>query len=316
MTMRIIRFECYGFLLCVGGLAMACAACNRGEAHYSESQVREIGRQGVADGRFNYPREILIAPNRNLVVIDKTGRIQHFSPDGECVAVWNVPNPANGTPTGAAFDRAGRLLVADTHYSRILRYAADGTSWTQFGRYGQGPGELVYPTDIAVDKAGHIYVTNYGQRDRVLKFASDGAFLAEWGATGAAPGEFNRPMSLALLGDAALVVADSCNHRIQKFSLDGQLLGVWSGPGREKGQLSYPYDVETTPDGDVLACEYGNNRISVFSGGGKFRRVIGSQGNGLGQFHGPWAAAIDRAGRLYVADTYNHRIQRFEAGVF
>jgi len=291
-------------------LALVAASCTLEPSARSDGRIVEIGRQGGAPGRFNFPRTILVAPNNDLIVIDRTGRIQRLAADGTCLAVWNVPDAANGTPTGAAFDRNGDLLVADTHYSRILRYSGDGTTLTQFGRYGEGPGEMILPQDVTVDGNGNIYVASCGGRDKIIKFRNDGTFLKEWGESGEGPGQFHRPMALTVRGGNEIVVADSCNHRIQIFDLDGHFVQMLGGVGREKGKLNYPYDVVTGPNGEIYVCEYGNNRVTKFTREGR-ATTLGGPGNGPGQFRGPWGLALDRARCLYVADTYNHRIQRF-----
>ena len=49
----------------------------------------------------------------------------------------------------------GRLLVADTHYYRVLIYAADGELLeTIGGRQGHGPGEFGLVTDAVQDSKG------------------------------------------------------------------------------------------------------------------------------------------------------------------
>ena len=305
-----IRRSAFGIL----ALALAAASCTFEPAPHSDGKIVEIGRRGTSPGHFNFPRAMLVTPNNDLYVFDRTGRIQRLAPDGRCLALWNLPDFSNGTPTGAAFDRNGDLLVADTHYSRILRYSADATTPAQFGRYGNGPGEMMYPQDVAVDADGNIYVANYGGRDRIIKFRGDGTFIKEWGDTGCGPGQFQRPMALAFLGDSDLVVADSCNHRIQRFDLDGRFVAMYGSVGQGKGLLNYPYDVATSPKGEIYVCEYGNNRISKFTRDGRLAGTLGGPGTGLGQFRCPWGVALDRAGALYVADTYNHRIQRFAPG--
>lgn len=326
MTMRGlrgagVRFATAGRRLgLVTGLALAVGACSFQSVLESGADILQIGGRGNSPGRFNFPRAVLAAPDGRILVIDKTGRIQWFSAEGRCRAVWNVPEAQYGTPTGATFDHNGDLLVADTHYSRILRFSADGTTHTQFGRYGKRRGELVFPTDVAVNSQGDIYVTNYVNEldeqahTRIMKFRNDGTFVDEWGETGGGEGQFRRPMSLAILDDDGIVVADSCNHRIQRFDRNGRFITLWGGAGRRKGQLNYPYDVAVGPKGRIYVCEYGNHRISVFTRKGRFVKWIGGGGNGPGRFRGPWGCAFDRAGALYVADTYNHRVQRFAPG--
>jgi len=273
-----------------------------------------IGRRGVGPGSFSFPRAVVPASDGTIVVIDRTGRIQQLGADGSCLATWTLPEFANGTPTSATFDRNGNLLVADTHYSRILRFSADGTSRTQFGHYGKGPGEMIYPQDVASDANGFIYVANYGGRDKIIKLRSDGTFVKEWGSSGEGPGQFNRPMALALLGDKELLVADACNHRVQRFDLEGRLLGTIGKVGRAEGQLNYPYDIAASANGEIYVCEYGNCRISKFARDGRFIAALGGPGAALAKFRCPWGVALDRAGYLYVADTENHRIVRFVPG--
>src|SRR2546430_12627858 len=48
----------------------------------------------------------------------------------------------SGRPTGLTVDPKGELLVADTHYHRVLRYSPEGTLISQFGSEGSGPGRF------------------------------------------------------------------------------------------------------------------------------------------------------------------------------
>jgi sugar lactone lactonase YvrE len=71
-----------------------------------------------------------------------------------------------------------------------------------------------YPTDIAVDKEGNIYVLDAGNA-RIQKFGPDGKYLATIGRKGQGPGEFVMPNSFGFDRDGNLVVADSTQSRIQ-----------------------------------------------------------------------------------------------------
>ena len=231
--------------------------------------VAVIGSRGTADGQFSKPRVVALGPRGNLCVVDMTGRIQRFSSGGAFACAWRTPENKLGNPTGVCFDRTGCLFVADTHYNRVLKYAPDTKLVMQFGVYGTGKGEFVYPTDVVVDDAGHIYVSEYGDGARIQVFDRGGRFLREWGRTGEAPGEFRRPMGLAISADGVIYVADACNHRIQTFTRQGKVLGGWGRLGTGPGELKYPYDVAVATDGVVYVCEYGNNRIQKFSRDGR-----------------------------------------------
>jgi DNA-binding beta-propeller fold protein YncE len=273
--------------------------------------VNVWGERGGTDGRFAFPRAVALDGRGHIYVVDKSGRMQKFTTDGEWLLTWDLPAFENGKPDGLCCDADGKLLVADTHYSRLLVYSPEGELLRSSGSYGTKAGQFVYPTGIGTDAAGNVYMCEYGGRDRVQKLDSGGEFLAQWGSRGAGPGQFQRPMNLDLDADGRVYVADSCNHRIQVFSDAGELLRQWGSLGGDPGSLKFPYDVKLDAAGNAYVTEYGNHRISKFTADGRFVCCWGSPGEEAGQFHGPWGGAVDAAGRVYVADTGNHRIQVF-----
>ena len=70
-----------------------------------------------------------------------------------------------------------------------------------------------YPSDIAVDKEGNIYVLDSGNT-RIQKFGPDGKYLATIGRKGQGPGEFISPNSLDIDEDGNLVVTDTAQSRL------------------------------------------------------------------------------------------------------
>jgi len=71
-----------------------------------------------------------------------------------------------------------------------------------------------YPSDVAEDKDGNIYVLDAGNT-RIQKFGPDWKYLATVGRKGQGPGEFIMPDAIAFDKDGNLVVADSPQARIQ-----------------------------------------------------------------------------------------------------
>lgn len=275
------------------------------------------GRRGVSDGRFQKPRAMAIDQQDRIYVIDMTARIQVFDfhpkakPQGRFLRMWQTPAKKAGKPTGLSVTRDGRILVADTHYFRLLVYSPNGELLdTIGGTFGQEPGQFGLVTDVVEDRQGNFYIGEYGEYDRIQKFSPGGEFLLQWGSPGSQPGQFARPQNLAIDPNDRIWVADACNHRVQVFDTEGRLLSLWGVQGRRPGELLYPYDLVIAPDESVYISEFGNHRIQRFTSDGRSLGCWGLHGRGEGQLANPWALVRDSRGRIHVLDTGNHRVQK------
>ncbi|HEX4644343.1 MAG TPA: ABC transporter permease subunit, partial [Verrucomicrobiae bacterium] len=56
---------------------------------FNRAQV--IGTRGVGVGQLNKPRSVAVDRQDNLYVVDMTGRVQKFSPDGRFLLSWQMP---------------------------------------------------------------------------------------------------------------------------------------------------------------------------------------------------------------------------------
>ena len=269
------------------------------------------GRRGISDGRFQKPRAMTIDRDDLLYIVDMTARIQVFTADGQFVRRWQTPVHTNGRPTGVSIDRAGNVVVPDTHYFRVLVYSPQGELLeTQGGTYGNAPGEFGLVTDTVQDSAGNRYVSEYGEYDRIQKFSPSGEFLLEWGGHGGAPSQFARPQSMAIDAQDRIWVADACNHRVQVFDSSGRLERLWGQHGSTPGRMAYPYGLILDGQGHVYISEFGNHRVQKFTLEGESLGCWGHAGRGPGELINPWAVARDSHGRIHVLDTNNHRVQR------
>jgi sugar lactone lactonase YvrE len=302
----------FGWLTTGAAIAAAMVGCTQ-DASGDAPPDLVWGKLGVGNGQFSKPRAIAIDGDDQLYIVDMTARIQVFDVDGKFIRGWQTPEHANGRPTGLTISTDGNLLVADTHYYRILTYTPQGellTHATLGGTMGQGPGEFGFVTDAVRDTAGNYFVSEYGEFDRIQKFSPDGKFLLEWGGHGSRPGEFLRPQHLELDGDGLLWVADACNHRIQVFDGKGKVVKLWGTHGTDLGQLSYPYCLTLDGEGHVYICEYGNHRVQKLTLDGESVACWGREGRKPGQLFNPWALVLDSRRRLHVLDSNNHRVQR------
>ncbi|QDT03209.1 NHL repeat protein [Rubripirellula lacrimiformis] len=282
------------------------------------------GRHGISTGRFVKPRAITIDDADQLYIVDTTGRIQVFDTDGQPIRSWQTPETENGRPTGLSFQAAdsnpsgqARILVADTHYYRMLAYTPEGQLLQDQqigGTAGPLPGEFAFVTDAVSDRHGFVYMGEYNASDRIQKFDPDGKFVTQWGGTGDTPGKFVRPQSLVIHNDV-MWVADACNHRIQRFDIREEtprLIDVWGGPGTEHRQFYYPYDLAIAADGSVLVVEYKNNRVQRLSPQGDWIASWGGPGFEPGMLNQPWGIVVDSKNRVHVLDSNNHRVQRIQ----
>ena len=294
----------------VGILLATQAGC---DLRSSAAPDRVWGVHGVKSGHLYKPRAAAFDAQNHLFLADLTDRIQVFDRDGQYLRGWRTPDFNVDGPSGLTVDRDGRLLVADTHFYRVLVFSEAGELLFQIGDGVQGttPGRFGYPTDVVIDRVGNFYVAEYGDNDRIQVFDPQGKWLRQWGGHGYEPGEFLKPRALAIDERDRLFVADSCNHRIQVFDTQGKLLNSWGSRGDKPGQMCFPYDLAIGPDHDLYVCEYGNHRVQKFTLDGRPVGIWGRAGRGPGQLYNPYALAVDNQGSVSVVDSNNHRVQRF-----
>ena len=210
-------------------------------------------------------------------------------------------------------------IIVSLVYSTIIPYVGAETAPSYIKQWGseglQKTGLFSFPQDLALDSAGNVYVTDYGNR-RIQKFDNDGNFLHTWGTKGSENGQFQVPAGIAIGNDFVYVVDNDLN-RVQKFDTFGKYITQWGSKGTESGQFLLPQNIADDPNGDVYVADTGNSRIQKFSADGKFLLSWGSSGLGNGQFLNPRGVAADSQGSIYVSDSGNYRIQKFTSdGVF
>jgi len=315
----------WGSLLLI--LALPASGC-RPKAPSQTRPLLVLGKLGNGAGEFFFPRSAAVNERGELSVVDRSGRIQKFKADGSLALTILLPEHEKGQPTGINYDSRGDLLVADSHYQRILVYGpplSDPPSLLRkWGREGSGPGEFSLIRDIVEDSHGFLYAGDYnGPEDRIQKLTPSGEFVLAWGKRGSARGEFQRPQGLSVErredGREFILVADSCNHRVQRFTTTGEFAGAFGGLGSRPGEMKYPYGVAATPPGApggpaIYVAEWGNNRVQRFNLDGTPVATWGRPGHGEGELATPWDVAVGSDGRIFVVDFGNHRVQVLSPG--
>jgi DNA-binding beta-propeller fold protein YncE len=310
----LARWSCLLVGLAAWGLGCSRSGAPAGPTASSRlfQGVEIIGTRGTGLGQFTKPRSLALDRQDNLYVVDMTGRVQKFSPRGEFLLSWRMPETDLGKPKGMCCDREGNIVVVEPHYQRVNHFSPAGALISQWGTHGTNLGQLTLPRSVAVNSRGDLFVSEYTVVDRVQSFsAKDHRPLLCLGRAGQREGEFNRAEGLDIGPDDRIYVADSCNHRIQIFAPNGQWLKSCGRAGRGPGELSYPYDVRLDRAGRQYVCEFGNSRIQIFDQNQQPLEILGGPGSLPGQLNNPWAIALDTRGNLYVADAGNHRVVKF-----
>jgi len=268
---------------------------------------------GAGEGQVVYPRGICYSKaDDSYYVVDRLARIQHLDREVKFVAGWRMPEMAQGKPVGLTIGPDGNVWVPDTHYSRVMVFNPKGELLKQFGKYGREKGEFIYPSDIAFDATGRIFVSEFGDHDRIQVFDKDLNYLFEFGRFGAEDGEFSRPQSMVIDGET-LYVTDACNHRIDVFTTDGRFVRSMGRIGSGLGEFRFPYGLDIDSKGRLVVCEFGNNRVQLIDKEtGKGLAAWGTGGRELGQLAYPWGVAVDKKDRVVAVDAGNNRLQVFE----
>ncbi len=175
-----------------------------------------------------------------------------------------------------------------------------------------GPGwEIGYPSSVAMDKAGLLYVLQRGEKaDPVLVVDQNGRIIRSWGK-----GMFQIPHSIRIDPSGNIWTVDASSSMIFKFTPLGEKLMEISVGGQPAGKTGFTgtTDIAFAPNGHLYISDgYGNARILEYTAGGKRLREWGSAGTGPGQFRQPHGIAVDDSGIVYVADRQNGRLQRFD----
>jgi len=221
--------------------------------------IRAWGSRGSATGQFVGLAGIAVDSSGNVFVADSGNhRIQKFQlattcpkgteiTSGVCfITKWGSYGPANGQfhlPVDVAVDSSGNVFVTDSGNNRIQKFqlaspCPAGTTQivsgvcfvTKWGTFGNKEGQFIFPSSIALDSSGNVFV-NDGGNSRIEKFDKDNKFVLAWGKEGSGNGEFSAPKGVAVDSSDVVYVVDQYNNRIQKFKNDGGYIRTWGLKG-------------------------------------------------------------------------------------
>jgi len=181
-----------------------------------------------------------------------------------------ITDPSIERPTGIAIDRErGRIYLADTAHTKSKEHTVKifDLAGKLIGKIGQGkgvnPGQFLFPTYLALDHDGNLYVTD-SLNSRVQVFDTEGAYLKSFGERGNAWGMFDKPKGVALDSFGNVYVADSGWSNVQIFNQKGQVLLFFGGRGPIPGMLKNPTAIAIDKNNCIYVADYLNHRVEEY----------------------------------------------------
>jgi streptogramin lyase len=192
-------------------------------------------------------------------------------------------------PMGITSDAEGNLYVADESNHTIRKVSAEGVVTTIAGKAGipgstDGAGtdaRFNYPTGIAMDKAGNLYVTDSANHT-IRKITPAGVVSTLAGKAGVAGppqdgiGEitrFQHPEGITVDSKGVIYVTDTFNNAVRQIDSDGlvtTLTGASAKRGFIEGALSdatfsQPDGIAVDPFGGMYIVDKGNRAIRIIN---------------------------------------------------
>ena len=152
-------------------------------------KLTAAGEVTTMSDQFNGPYGVAVDASGNVYVADAgNNRICKVTAEGEVTTLSDQFN----SPYGVAVDANGNVYVADSDNHCIRKVTAAGEVTTLAGSsqgYADGAGTAArfdYPTGVAVDASGTVYVADYNNLIRKITPSSTVSLLAQSGLTGTA----------------------------------------------------------------------------------------------------------------------------------
>ncbi len=318
---------------------------------------------------LNFPQGIAVDRSGILYIADTyNGVIRKIAAAGTIATIAGTPgtdgfggdnNSATAAvlsePAGLIVDAVGNLFIADTGNHRVRRVDVVTSVITSIAGTGQkafsgdnGPAvsaSLAYPTGVAVNAAGDIYIADLSNlrlrrisvRTGIIATVGgnqDFGYVGDGGPATAAG--FNFPQGVAFDSAGNMYIADT--NRIRKVSASTGIITTIAGTGQAgydgdggpavNAQLFGPAGMAIDSAGNIFVADADNNRIrkiaaatgiiSTIAGTGA-ADVFGDNGPAISAaLSSPLGVALDTTGaNLYVSDTLNGRIRKinFATGI-
>ncbi len=293
-----------------------------------------------AGGTLNEPRQVTVAPNSDVLVMNaRDHQCDVFNSGGSLLFSFGSQGTGDGQftndPRGVSVSADGTLaFVTDSGGKRVEVFnltssGADytGATFAYTIASSTGSGQFIGPRGLTTTSDNHLLVTDeWGFGLHELSFTSTGATPTRdlFGVPAPLPG-VDSPRGLEVAANGQIYIVDYWNQRIEYINPDGtdaQSFGFRGNPS-QKGAINFAWGAAIQPGtGDIFVANRESNQVQVFSPTGTSMLIFGSNGTANGQFRLPQGIAFAPDGTLYVDDfrqrphpAIQHRCRRHRGDV-
>jgi DNA-binding beta-propeller fold protein YncE len=232
---------------------------------FAKKTSMKIGK----DKPLAMPMGLALDANENIYVVEQNKKgVSVFDRSGK--ALNFMTDASISRPTGIAIDKVrGKVYVADTSHTAnddhtIKVFDLQGKF---LGKVGLGKGDMpsymLFPTFLAVDAKGHLFVSDT-LNSRVQEFDADGKFVQAIGKRGTAWGQFDKPKGVGVDSFGNLYAVDSGWSNVQIFNPKGQVLMFFGGRGTYPGLMQNPGVLTIDKKDRIYVGDVMNHRVNVY----------------------------------------------------
>jgi uncharacterized repeat protein (TIGR03803 family) len=303
-------------------------------SYFDDLAVDITGNLFIADTENNRIRKV---DNNGIITTVAGNGTGGYSGDGGAAT-----NAELYWPQGIIVNASGNLYIADEFNGRVRRVDANGIITTVAGGGYSGDGGaatnagLVYPSKLALDKTGNLFIADYGQ-NVIREVGTNGiittvAGIGQGGYSGdgaaATNAELHSPNGVAVDVYGNLLILDEFNERIRKVDTNGIITTVvgngianyyGDGGAATNAELSSPRGMVLDSIGNLFIADAGNNVIREVGPNAFITTVagvgaVGYSGDGgaatNADLNYPIAVTVDVNRNLFIADANNYRIRK------
>lgn len=294
-------------------------------------------------GKLHYPSDVALSPDGRRAYVCETfeDRCQIHGPAGPEVETARQLQQGLGLQQNVAhygqrLDANGPLLaIPEPDGQRLLIHDARGAApfvLQRFGLLGRGPGQLLRPEDVKIDRDGErLWLADSGNRRLQMltlgRLEAEAKMLPDFARFASAvdlealsrsipelAGQTLDVQAIEQDAERNLYLLDARNRLIVVVSPRLEYLRAWGGYGVDEGKLQGPCDLALdAAQARLYVADATAARVSVFGCDGSYQFSFGKRGGGASELDTPGGVAVADDGIVYVTDAARHRVLRFDA---